>query len=915
MTPPHTPGRAADLAWHQFHADEVVRLLDVDPNKGLTAPEVERRQQKLGLNRITPARGTPAWLKFLQQFNQPLVYILLAAVAVTAFLGEWVDSAVIFGVVFINAVVGFLQEAKAQKAIASLSSMVATETTVRRDARKQRVHSEQLVPGDVVLLQSGDRVPADLRLIEVRSLQVDESALTGESVPVQKAPDPLAHDTVLGDRTNLAFTGTLVTAGQGEGVVWATGDQTETGHIARLISEAVDLSTPLTKKIAQFSRLLLWAILALAAATFAIGAARGESLVDMFMASVALAVGAIPEGLPAAVTIVLAIGVARMARRRAIIRKLPAVETLGSTTVICSDKTGTLTENQMTVREIYAGGRLFEVSGAGYEPDGEIRLDDSPVRLQEHPALAECLRAGVLCNDSLLTRDQNGRLQVQGDPTEAALLVAGEKGGLAHAETQAGSPRVDVIPFESEHMFRATLHEAPAGRVIYKVGAVERLLERCADMLDATGASAPLDKDAVRAVVDSMAARGLRVLAFARRHTEPGHAKLEHPHVAAGLTFLGLQAMLDPPRPEAIEAVRKCQEAGIAVKMITGDHLVTARAIAAQIGLEGHEAQGGLAAISGRELESLSDAELPDAAGRAAVFARVAPEQKLRLVRALQSGGHVVAMTGDGVNDAPALKQADIGVAMGMTGTDVAKGAAAMVLTDDNFATIEAAVEEGRGVFDNLTKFIVWTLPTNGGEALVLLTAILLGITLPMLPVQLLWVNMTTAILLGLMLVFEPKERGLMQRPPRDPKRPLLTFALLMRTGLVSLVMLAGAYWLFFWEMRIEGETVAAARTAVINVIVAVEIAYLFNCRSLSHSYFSIGILSNPWAMAGALAMLGVQLLFTYAPVMNALFHSAPLSGESWLRIFAVAAVAFTVVEMEKWIRYGRGRGEHALPE
>ncbi len=903
-----------DNPWHKLPAEEVVEILGVNLSTGLSADEVRRRQKEFGPNRVTPHRGTPAWLKFLQQFNQPLVYILLLASAVTAFLGEWVDSSVIFGVVFINAIVGFVQEAKAEKSIESLARMVATETAVRRDGRRQRVPSEQLVPGDVVMLQSGDRVPADLRLFHAKSLQVDESALTGESVPVHKHPDALALDTVLADRKNLAFTGTLITAGQGEGLVCAIGDQTETGHIASLISEAVELSTPLTKKISQFSQLLLWMILALAAATFAIGLARGEKAVEMFMAAVAIAVGAIPEGLPAAVTIVLAIGVRRMARHRAIIRKLPAVETLGSTTVICSDKTGTLTENQMTVREIFAGGKLYEVTGAGYEPKGEIQFEGARVDVAEHPALAECLRAGVLCNDSLLLRD-GGRTKVQGDPTEAALLVAAEKGGLLHADTHRESPRVDMIPFESEHMFRATLHDTRAARVIYKVGAVERLLDRCADALDDRGKRVPLDKQAVHRAVEQMAARGLRVLAFVRRHVDVNHARLEHSHVAAGLTFLGLQGMIDPPRPEAIEAVRQCQQAGIAVKMITGDHLVTARAIAQQIGLSGREEREKLVALSGRELEKISDAELPEIAERTAVFARVAPEQKLRLVRALQSRGHVVAMTGDGVNDAPALKQADIGVAMGISGTDVAKGAADMILTDDNFASIEAAVEEGRGVFDNLTKFVVWTLPTNGGEGLVLLTAIVFGTVLPALPVQLLWVNMITSILLGLMLVFEPKECDLMLRPPRDPKRPLLTFALVMRTGLVCLIMLAGAFWLFYWEMNVEGETVATARTAVINVIVLVEVAYLFNCRSLNHSLLALGPFTNRWAIGGALSMLAAQLLFTYTPVMNKLFHSASISGESWLRIAAVAAVAFAAVELEKWIRFGRRRENHAIPE
>ncbi len=905
---------SSEKKWHHTPAAEILAQQGVEAAAGLDAAEVERRQGEFGPNKVTARRGTPAWLKFVRQFNQPLVYILLVAVGVTAALGEWVDSSVIFGVVFINAIVGFLQEAKAEKSIESLARMVATETTVRRDGRKQRVHSEELVPGDVVLLEPGDRVPGDMRLFKVKDLHADESALTGESLPVEKRTAVLPADTPLADRRNLAFTGTLVTAGQGEGVVCATGDRTEAGRIARLISEAVDLSTPLTKKIAHLSKLLLWVILGLAVVAFAIGVLRGEPPVDMFMAAVALAVGAIPEGLPAAVTIVLAIGVSRMAKRRAIIRKLPAVETLGSTTIICSDKTGTLTENQMTVREIFAGGELFSVTGAGYEPAGEIERDGSRVHVPDCPALAECLRAGVLCNDSQLIRD-DGRYKVQGDPTEAALLVVGEKAGLIHADTHRDSPRVDVIPFVSAHMFRATLHEAVIGRVIYKVGAVERLLERCADALDENGNLVPLDKTGVHHAVEAMAGRGLRVLAFVRRYVEANHEKLEHRHVAQGLTFLGLQGMIDPPRPEAIAAVHHCQKAGIIVKMITGDHLITACAIAGQIGLQGREEQGRLVAFAGRDLEDVSEAELPAVAERTAVFARVAPEQKLRLVRALQSLGHVIAMTGDGVNDAPALKQADIGVAMGISGTDVAKAAADMILTDDNFASIEAAVEEGRGVFDNLTKFIVWTLPTNASEAMILLTAIVLGTQLPALPVQLLWVNMMTAIFLGLMLVFETKEPDLMDRPPRDPARPLLTFALMMRTGLVCLVMLAGSFWLFFWEMEVAGGTIAEARTAVINVIVLVEIGYLFNCRSLNHSLAAIGPFTNRWVIGGSLAMLGVQLLFTYAPWMNRLFHTAPIGGESWLRIVVVAVAASTAVEFEKWLRFGRRRNERVNPE
>ncbi len=900
--------------WHQLPAEEVARLLDVNLKSGLSVNEARARQMKCGPNRLTARRGTSAWLRFVQQFNQPLVYILLLAVGVTAFLGEWVDSSVILGVVLVNASVGFLQEGKAEKAIEAVAKMVSSETTVRRDGRKLRIHSEELVPGDVVLLQSGDCVPADLRLFHVRNLHADESALTGESLPVAKHSDPLAQDTLLADRRNLAYTGTLITSGQGEGVAWAIGDQTETGRIAGLISSAVELSTPLTKKIAQFSLLLLWVILGLASVTFVIGVARGEKVVQMFMAAIALAVGAIPEGLPAAVTIVLAIGVARMAKRRAIIRKLPAVETLGSTTVICSDKTGTLTENQMTVREIYAGGKFYEVTGGGYEARGEIRFEGSPVKVVNQPALAECLRAGMLCNDSQLVRDGSGRLKVQGDPTEAALLIAAEKGGLLPADIRRDSPRIDMIPFESEHMFRATLHHGRSGGMIYKVGAVERLVERSTDFLDANGGLVSFDKAAVQRAVGQMGARGLRVLAFARREADPRHARLEHAHVAGGLTFLGLQGMIDPPRTEVIAAVHRCQQAGIAVKMITGDHLITASAIATQIGLSDRGDRAKLVALSGRELEKTTDLELPEIAERTAVFARVAPEQKLRLVRALQSRGHIVAMTGDGVNDAPALKQADIGVAMGITGTDVAKRAAAMVLIDDNFASIEAAVEEGRGVFDNITKFIVWILPTNLGEAAMLITAILLGLPLPALPLQLLWVNLTDT-LLGLPLAFEPKEPGLMRRPPRNPRQPLLTHPLIMRTGLVTLILLFGGLALFLWELRANNAGIAEARTSVVNLFVVVEVFYLFNCRSLNRPFFSVGLLGNRLALLGAASMLGLQLLFTYMPVMNEVFHTAPIGAKSWLGIVALAATAFVAVELEKWIRFGGQRGEHAVPE
>lgn len=892
-----------EIAWHALADTEIVKALAVDLEHGLSPVEVRERQRQHGPNRLTARRGTPGWLRFLQQFHQPLVYILLVAAGVTLVLQEYIDSAVIFLVVLINGVVGHLQESKAEKAIEALAQMVTTESMVRRDGQKIRVPAEELVPGDVVLLQSGDKVPADLRLFRNKSLQVDESALTGESLPVQKHTDPVDLNSLLAERANLAFAGTLVTHGQAEGVVWAIGNQTETGRIARLIRGAISLSTPLTRKIHQFSQMLLWVILGLAALTFVIGLSRGEGAVDMFMAAVALAVGAIPEGLPAAVTITLAIGVNRMAERRAIIRKLPAVETLGSTTVVCSDKTGTLTENQMTVQEIHAGGRVFSVTGSGYAPEGQVLYDEQPVNLDQHEALAECLLAGVLCNDSQLQLE-DGQWVAHGDPTEAALTVAAGKAGLREADLTRRHGRIDCIPFESEHQFMATLHghHQPDQRVIFKKGALEKLLERSHDMLLDDGETGPLDADAIRAAAENMASRGMRVLAIARRLTKPDHEKLEHHHVAGELTFVGLQGMIDPPRREAILSVANCQAAGVQVKMITGDHVITAKAIAGQLGLQSPDGQE-LKAVTGRDLEQTSDEDLPALAERTSVFARVAPEQKLKLVRALQDRGHVVAMTGDGVNDAPALKQADIGVAMGLAGTEVAKGAADMLLTDDNFSSIEAAVEEGRGVFDNLTKFIVWTLPTNMGEGLIILAAILMGTALPVLPVHILWINMATAIMLGLMLVFEPKETNLMLRKPRDPRVPLLTAPLIMRIGLVSFIMLAGAFGLFLLERRVLGTDVTTTQTIVINVIVMVELAYLLNCRSLLHSMFEIGLFTNRWIFIGIAGMVSAQLLMTYLPLANKILHTAPIGLAEWSRILLVAVFTYFAVEFEKSLR------------
>ncbi|MEX0688910.1 MAG: cation-transporting P-type ATPase [Pirellulales bacterium] len=916
--------------WHHLAAEEVVARHKTNVARGLSATEAAEQRRRHGPNVLTARRGHGSLVRFLLQFHQPLIYILLVAAGVTAVLEDWIDAGVILGVVLVNAVVGFLQEGKALKAIEALGKTLVTEATVIRDGHRDRIDSTTIVPGDIVLLQSGDKVPADLRLVRSRDLQIAEAALTGESVPVEKSLALFGAEVPLADRKNMAYASTLVTYGQGTGVVVAIGDGTEVGRISRLIASADDIQTPLTRLIARFSSLLLVLILVVAAANFAIGLAQGQSAKDMFKASVALAVSAIPEGLPAAVTIMLAIGVARMAKRRAIIRKMPAVETLGSTTVICSDKTGTLTQNQMTVAEILAGGESFGVSGSGYSPEGTIRVEApgdgvalSVADLEGRVAMLECLRAGLLCNDSQLISTDDA-WSVEGDPTEGALIVAGAKAGLAAAVLQEELPRLDSIPFESELQYMATLHnqgqERP--RAVYAKGSVEAILARCSSAFDADGNVGVLDREAVAAAVARLAAMGLRVLAFARKDLPPGTATLAHADVAGEMVLLGLQAMIDPPRPEAIEAVATCQAAGIRVKMITGDHALTAAAIAMRLGIDGAAEANGepVTAVTGQQLERITDADLPAIAEEAAVFARVAPEQKLRLVRALQSLGNVVAMTGDGVNDAPALKQADIGVSMGKGGTDVAREASDMVLTDDNFASIEAAVEEGRGVFDNLTKFFVWTLPTNGGEALTIIAAVISGTSLPVAPVQILWINMTTAILLGLMLAFEPKEPGIMDRPPRDPQAPLLSRDIFKRIALVSILLSLGAYGVFLWLRHREQTSLEEAQTAATTVFVLGEMFYLFNCRSLTRSMFAIGLFTNRPALWGSAAMLALQWFFTANPVMNRMFHSRPLSWQTWAAITLFSIAVYVIIEVEKRLvgyrlqgatfRRGQARGD-----
>ena len=896
------PAVAIAGSHHALPAHEVVLLLETDSRRGLTTDAARERLDRFGPNELPALRGAGLLIRILRQFHHPLIYVLLVAVGVTAALHEYVDSAVIMAVVLVNALVGFIQESKAEAALQSLRAMVHTEAKVVRDGRERAIASDQLVPGDLVLVEAGDKVPADIRLLRQAELRIDESALTGESLSVSKNDAALPEPTRVADRLNTVYSGTLVTAGSAAGIVVATGAETEIGEIHRLVGAAEVLATPLTAKLNKFSKILTITILGLAAATFAAGLLRRQDAVETFTAAVALAVGAIPEGLPAAVTITLAIGVARMAKRRAVIRRLPAVETLGSTTVICADKTGTLTENQMTVREIWTPGSSVSITGSGYAPEGDL-IDGAgaPVSVDSDVALRWSLLAGVACNDAALSQNPDG-WSIVGDPTEAAMLVVAAKAGLDADSVSRTAPRLETIPFSSERQYMATLHQfAGADHVVLVKGAVERMLQLCESQMDVDGALRPLDRGAVLAAAERLAGEGLRVLATGVR-TEADPVGFDENALPGTLAFTGLQAMLDPPRVAAGPAVAACHSAGIAVKMITGDHAATASAIAVSIGVLDPDGPPGAAVLTGLELAALTPEELPEAVDRATVFARVSPEQKLRLVEALQKRGHVVAMTGDGVNDAPALRQASVGVAMGRGGTEVAKDAADMVLIDDDFATIEAAVEEGRGVFDNLTKFITWTLPTNVGEGLVILVAIAFGTALPILPTQILWINMTTAVALGLMLAFEPKEPGIMSRPPRDPGQPLLTGVLLGRILLVSALLVASTWWLFEWELD-NGASLAEARTAAVNLFVVVEAFYLFSCRSLIHPAWRIGFFSNRWLILGVAVQAVAQIAITYLPVMNTVFQTAPVGWDVWVRIFVIAAGISAIVGVEKWVR------------
>ncbi|HEY7608175.1 MAG TPA: HAD-IC family P-type ATPase [Alphaproteobacteria bacterium] len=888
--PPPTPP-----PWHSLSAADALARLESAAD-GLSADEVQRRAERFGPNRLAEAKQRGALRRFIDQFDNVLIYVLFAAAAVTALLEHWTDTGVIVGVTLINAVVGYVQEGRAERALAAVRKMLVTEALVLRGGRKETIDAAGLVPGDIVLLAPGDKVPADIRLLAARGLRIDEAVLTGESVPVEKSPAPAPDDAILAERASMAFASTLVVAGQAKGAVVATGAATELGRIGGLLAETAVLATPLMTKLAQFGRQLTFVILGGAALVFAVGVlAYKNAASEMFLATVGLAVAAIPEGLPAIVTIVLAIGVRRMARRHAVVRRLPAVETLGSVSVICTDKTGTLTRNELSVRAAVTAEGEYEFTGIGYAPEGAVARGGE--RLPAAPRdLAAMLRAAALCNDAVLRR-RGGEWIVEGDPTEGALLAAAQRAGIDPLGEIQRAPRLDAIPFESEHRFMATLHRVPdGGTVAYLKGAPERIVAMCA-RLGGTGADAPLDAELWLAHARDLAAAGYRVLAIAEKRLDHvASDALLHGQVAADCTLLGLCGLIDPPRPEAIAAVAVCHAAGISVRMITGDHPETARAIARALGLPAENV------LSGRALDALDDEALAARVPEVGVFARASPEHKLRIVGALKAKGHVVAMTGDGSNDAPALKRADIGIAMGRKGTEAAKEAAAMVLTDDNFASIAAAVQAGRVCFDNLRKTIAYILPTNGGEALVVIAAVLLGVVLPITPLQILWINLVTEVTLSLALAFEPGEKGVMARPPRRPDEPLLSRFLAWRIVFVSVLMAALAFAAFEWE-RTRGASLEVARTAAVNVIVACEAFYLINTRVLHGSTLTRAAwFGSRAALIAFLVLALVQAGFTYLPQAQAVFATAPLGLASWAVIIAAGAVLYAAVELEKAI-------------
>ena len=882
--------------WHTMEVDTVLDELDSNRETGLSDEQARGRLEEHGPNKL-PEPEKRGWLaRLVAQFKNVLIYLLLVAAVVAALLNEWAEAGVILAVVLINVIVSFIQEGKAEKALEGIKKMLSLEAGVLRDSESTTIEAEQLVPGDIVLLKAGDKVAADLRLISAKDLRAEESPLTGESEAVEKQIKPVDEEAVLGDRTNMAFSGTTITYGEGTGVVVGTGVDTEIGSINQMISEVGEKTTPLLLKIDRFGKLLSVVIVVVAAAFFAFGLlVRGFGLREMFMAAISIVVASIPEGLPAVLTITLALGVQRMARRHAIIRRLPSVETLGSVSVICSDKTGTLTRNEMTVQTVVTADGEFKVTGSGYSPDGKITRDENEITVDDLPVvlrqLVECAKA---CNDSSIVENDSGQWEPQGTATESALLTLAYKAG----RQDFAPKRIDGVPFQSEHKYMATLNEVDGDRIVFLKGAPERILDMCDKQLSEQGES-ELDRNFWKQEMERIASGGERVLACALRRESQSTSSIDHEGLSNSFIMLGLTGIIDPPRQEVLEAIGECKRAGIRTIMITGDHAITAEGIARQLGIESDGE-----AISGADLANMDDDQLLQAAMNHNVFARTDPEHKLRLVEALQRNNLLCGMTGDGVNDAPALKRADIGIAMGIKGTEVSKEASEMVLTDDNFASIVHAVEEGRTIYDNIKKTILFLLPANGAEASVIVVAILLGLTLPISPLQILWVNMVSAVTLALSLTVEPMERKVMERPPRKPDDPILGRSFFLRILFVSILGGGLTFAAFFLSYSGNADAsnaeLAQARTIAVNMLVVAHTFYLFTCRKLYESSISKEIFKHkvPFMSVGLLIML--QLLFTYTPFMNTVFGTAPIPARVWLYLVGGGIFAFLAVELQK---------------
>ncbi len=892
------------MDWYRHDSDQIFLRLNTSP-AGLTRGEAARRITEYGRNALAQEEKGNTIEILVRQFKSPLIYILIIAAAVTVLVGEFSDAGVIAFVLLLNATVGFLQERKAEASVKALARLVVPKARVIREGSEEEISSEDLVPGDIVILASGVKVPADIRLFKANEVRIDEAMLTGESLPAEKITATLAEEHLPpGDQTNIAFMGTSVLNGRATGIVVATGSSTVLGRIASDVRGVRTAKPPIQEKIERFAHMIGYIAIIGAILTFAIGIVLGLGIAEMFRTAVAVAVATVPEGLPIVVTVTLAIGITRMARRNAIIRKLPAVETLGSTTVICSDKTGTLTRNEMTVRLIFDGMHSYEVTGTGYAPSGQILHEQLPLEPAERESLIRLLRIGLLCNESRIL-EKEGHFSVDGDPTEGALIVSALKAGMDHDREKELYPLIAMIPFESEWGYMATLHRFGERKIIFVKGAPEKLLGMCTVCAAGEGA---IMKD-VQRYSQRFGEEGLRVIALAFKEADPVKETLTHQDIQDGIVFAGLQGMIDPPRSEALAAVQGCRDAGIRTVMITGDHAVTALAIARKLGITDDTHQ----VVTGREIEAMDDAAFASVVRNQSVYARVAPQHKLRIVQELIRQGDVVAVTGDGVNDAPALKAAHIGVAMGRTGTDVAKEAADMVVADDNFASIFSAVEEGRIVFDNIRKVVLFLIPTGFAALIAIVTTMLAGLPVPFLPAQILWINLVTSGLQDVALAFEPGEKFVLMRPPRRKTEGIVSHSMILRVAIATLVITGGVLFSFFYALE-KGDPLNEARTMAMTTIVFFQFFRVWTTRSEVQAAWRMNPLTNPFLFAASLAAFFAQLAVIYVPVLHDVFKTEPLTLDEWFWVVTVTASVFIADEAYKFF-YRRRQGVTRIPE